>query len=200
MNKTALLQSLKQKGISQNILDAFLKVKREEFVPDNFKEYAYEDVAIPLEDGSSLSQPYTSAFMLSLLEPKQNQKILEIGSGSGFVLALLSEIIKNGKVYGLEINKGLSIKSRKLLEKDSNIEIINRSGFLGLPQFAPYDRILFSASCNDMRIPYNILDQLSNDGILVVPIRSSIFQIKKIDGKISQKEFPGFAFVPLKED
>ncbi len=188
------------KGIPQDILDAFSKIKREDFVPDNFREYAYEDVAIPLEDGSSLSQPYTSAFMLSLLEPKQNQKILEIGSGSGFVLALLSEIIKNGRIYGLEINRLMSIKSRKILEKDSNIEVINLSGFSGLPQFTPYDRILFSASCNDMRIPYNILDQLSDNGIMVVPIRSSIFQIKKQDGKLQKKEFPGFAFVPLKEE
>ncbi len=200
MDKTGLLKSLREKGFEDNIINAFAKVKREDFVPERLREYAYEDVALPLEDGSAISQPSTVAFMLRLLEVKQGQKILEIGSGSGYALALISEIIKNGKIYGIEINKDLAIKSKKLLSNDSNIDIINKSGFLGLSTFAPYDRILFSASCSDMRIPYNVLDQLKDEGIMVVPVQSSIFQIKKEDGKASEKEFPGFAFVPFKEE
>jgi len=137
---------------------------------------------------------------LSLLDPRQNQKILEIGSGSGYALALLSAVIKSGKIYGMEINKNLAIKSSLLLKKDSNVYIFNKSGFNGLPDYAPFDRILVSATFNDMRIPYNLTEQLSESGILVAPIKSSIFKLTKQDGKIAEKEFPGFSFVPFKEE
>ena len=198
MQKEELIHSLREK-FPEKIVSAFQKVKRENFLPDHLKSYAYEDMALPLEEGSTISQPKTISFMLELLELKQNQKILEIGSGSGYVLALLSEIIKNGKIYGMEIKKTLAINSKKLLEEDSNIEIFNRSGFDGLPEFAPFDRILISASCKDMRVPYNLTEQLKDKGILVGPVKESVFQIKKQNGKLKEKEFRGFAFVPLKE-
>lgn len=197
MEKQLLIESLRKQGFSEEILKAFDKVKRECFVPDNLIGYSYDDIALPIEEGSTISQPSTIALMLSLLDLHQNQKIMEIGSGSGYVLALISEIIKNGKVYGLEINKRLAIISKKILENNSNIEIINRSGEQGLADLAPFDRIIVSASCPDMRIPFNLLEQLSDPGILVCPVKQSIFQIKKINGKIERKEFPGFAFVNM---
>ena len=196
--KLLLLESLKSKGYSEKIVSAFERLKREDFVPDKVSSFAYEDIALPIDDGSTTSQPSTIAFMLSLLDPRQNQKILEIGSGSGYVLALISEIIKNGKIYGLEINKNVAIKSKKTLINNSNIEIINRSGELGLPEFAPYDRILISAACPDLRIPTLILDQLSEQGIMVAAIKQSIYQFKKENRKTEMKEFPGFLFVPFK--
>jgi protein-L-isoaspartate(D-aspartate) O-methyltransferase len=198
MDKGALLNSLKKQGFSDEIISAFEKVKRETFVPNNLIGYSYDDVSLPVEQGSTLSQPSTIALMLKLLEPKQNQKILEIGSGSGYVLALISEIIKNGEIYGIEINKNLAIKSKSLLSNNSNIDIFSKSGEIGLSDFAPYDRIIVSASCPDMRIPFNLLEQLSDNGILVVPVKQSLFQIKKLDGKTEIKEFPGFSFVDLK--
>jgi len=200
MNSLDLAKSLRQKGFSEAVISAFAKVQREKFVPEQYREYAYEDVALPLEDGSSLSQPYTIAFMLSLLEPKYNQKILEIGSGSGYALALISEIIKNGKIIGLELSKTLAVKSKTILSKDTNVQILNRSGFEGFAEQAPYDRILISASCSDMRIPYVIAEQLSDNGIMVSPVQTSIWQFKKTAGKFEQKEFPGFAFVPLRKE
>jgi len=103
MDKTALISKLTRSGLSDLIVNAFSKVKRENFVPEKFASYAYEDVALPTAEGSSISQPSTVAFMLNLLEPKQGQKILEIGSGTGYVLALMSEIVKDGKIYGVEI-------------------------------------------------------------------------------------------------
>lgn len=200
MNKDEILDSLKKKGFSEKIIDAVSKVKREEFVPDTFLTYAYEDIALPLDNGSTLSQPSTIAFMLSLLDLRFNHKILEIGSGSGYALALISEIIKNGKIYGLEINKRLAIKSKTLLSNDTNIEIINRSGWSGLPQFAPFDRILFSASAPNKAILYQIVDtQLADPGILVGPVEQSLYLIEKKAGVISEKEYPGFVFVPLKD-
>jgi protein-L-isoaspartate(D-aspartate) O-methyltransferase len=197
--KEKMLLSLKEKGFPEKILQAFERISRENFVPDHLKNYAYEDSALPLEDGSTISQPYAVAFVLDLLELHYGQKILEIGSGSGYVLALISEIIKNGNIYGLEINKNLAIKSKKVLARDSNINIINRSGFLGLPEYAPYERILISAACMDMRVPYNLAEQLVEGGVMVVPVKQSLFKLTKKNGKIEQKEFFGFSFVPFKE-
>ncbi len=225
MDKSLLIDSLRRQNCEESIISAFQKVRREDFLPEHLKPYAYEDIALPLEDGSTTSQPSTIAFMLSLLDLNQNQKVLEIGSGSGYVLALISEIkksfhedlglldaqdaksskrhldiIKDGKIYGLEINKNLAVKSANILKKDSNVIIFNRSGSIGLPDFAPFDRILVSASFRDMRIPYQIAEQLKESGVLVAPVKSSIFKIKKTRGKLEEKEYYGFAFVPFKED
>lgn len=195
MNKEELIASLKKKGISEAIISAFEKVKREDFVPEHLVGYAYEDMALPVMEGSTLSQPSTIAFMLDLLEVKDGQKILEIGSGSGYVLALLAEMNKKGKIFGIEIIKELAIRSRTYLGKNENVEVIIRNGSQGLPEFASYDRILVSAACPE--VPRNLLSQLNDNGILVAAVKQSIFQIKKSGGQTIEKEFPGFAFVPL---
>jgi len=195
MNKDELLESLRKRGYSENIISAFQNVKREDFVPQHLIGYAYEDMALPVMEGSTLSQPSTIAFMLDLLNPGENHKILEIGSGSGYALALLAEIAKKGKVYGVEIIQQLGINAKEYLKNKTNVEIFIRNGSHGLPEFAPYDRILVSASCPE--IPRNLLSQLSENGILVAAVKNSIFQIKKVNGETIEKEFPGFAFVPL---
>ena len=200
-SKQLLIESLKKKGYSESTISAFEKVKRENFVPEHLKSYAYEDIALPIESGSTISQPSTIAFMLSLLDLHYGQKVLEIGSGSGYVLSLISEIIKSGKIYGLEINKRLAIKSKELLSKDSNIEIFNKSGSLGFSSLAPFDRIIVSASFSDLRIPLSLSEQLSPNGILIAPVKSSIFKIiKNSDGKLIKEEFQGFVFVPFREE
>jgi len=197
VNKEELLVSLKKKGFSDEVVDAFRKVKREDFVPEHLIGYAYEDIALPVMEGSTLSQPSTVAFMLNLLDIKDNQRILEIGSGSGYVLALLSEMNPGGKIYGVELLKELAIRSKNYLENKKNVEVILRDGSQGLPELAPYDRILISASCPE--VPTNLLQQLKEDGILVAAVKQSIFQIKKEKGETLEKEFPGFAFVPLRK-
>lgn len=198
MNKDDLIDSLRKKGVSEKVVGAFQKVKREEFVPDHLIGYSYDDIALPIEAGTTLSQPSTIAFMLDLLNPLQHQKILEVGSGSGYVLSLLSEIVKDGKIYGLEINSRLAIKSKNILSNKSIIEIVNRDGAQGLSEFQPFDRILVSFSCPDKYIPSKLLDQLTDPGILVVPINQSLFRFEKENGKVKQEEFPGFAFVPVR--
>lgn len=195
MNKDELLLSLKKKGFPELVISAFSAVKREDFVPEHLIGYAYEDMALPVMEGSTLSQPSTIAFMLNLLEIKDGQKILEIGSGSGYALALLAEINKTGKIYGIELLQSLGISSKKYLEKKKNVEVIIRNGAKGLPEFAPYDRILISASCSE--VPRHLLSQLTDSGILVAAVKQSIIQIKKANGQTTEKEFPGFAFVPL---
>src|SRR3989344_3357586 len=200
MEKDLLLESLKKQGLSTEIISAFENVKREKFVPENMVGYAYSDLALPIESGASISQPSTVAFMLSLLELKPKQKVLEIGSGSGYALALISNIIKQGEVFGLELNKRLAIKSTNILFEDKNIKIFNREGSSGLPKSSPFDRIIISAACPDMRIPLNLMEQLNDPGIMVAAVKQSIVQLKKENGKLIQKEFPGFAFVQLRRE
>ena len=199
MKKKELIKSLKAQNFCPEIIEAFKKVKRENFMPENLQYLAYEDIALPLESGATISQPYTIAFMLDLLELKQskNQKILEIGSGSGYLLALISTIIGKGKIYGIEIIDSLAKKSKEILKKDKKILIYNMDGSNGLPDKAPFDRIIVSASAD--KIPEHLYNQLKDSGVLVAPVRGSIFKIKKENSKIRIQEFPGFVFVPLKK-
>lgn len=196
MDKNQLIEKLKEDGFSSDILNAFRKVPREKFIPEHLKEAAYEDAALPLEKGATISQPYTIAFMLNLLELKKGQKILEIGSGCGYVLALLSEIT-NGEIFGVEIISSLAEKSKKNLFGFRNVNVFNRNGINGLPEEAPFDRILISADAG--KIPEHLFSQLKDDGILVCPAGDSILKITKNKGKVKIKKFFGFVFVPLKK-
>lgn len=200
MNKTQLLQSLKQRGFSKQIINAFSKVKRENFVPEKIKAHAYEDTALSIGKGQTISQPYTIAMMFSLLELKKGQKALEIGSGCGYVLALLS-IITKGKVFGIEIIKELVDKSRNNLMNYKNIKVYNRNGALGLKEKAPFDRILISAACKE--IPKRLFSQLKDKGIIVAPVglyEQSLVAVQKKKNKfITKKQIPGFIFVPFIE-
>ncbi len=196
MNKSQLIQSLKQKNFPKHILDAFKEVKRENFVASELEKYAYDDRPLPLGFGQTISQPYTIAVMLDMLQLKPNQKVLEVGSGCGYVLALLSTITKQ-KIYGIEISKKLAEKSKENL-KQYNTEVYNKNGAKGLPEAAPFDRILISAACKT--IPEELLNQLRGGGILVAPVgpqyTQSLVGIKRIEDKyIVQKQIPGFIFV-----
>ena len=196
MNKSQLIQSLKLYNFPRRVIEAFEKVEREKFIPEKYKLCAYEDIPLPIGNKATISQPYTIAFMLNLLELKKGQKILEIGSGSGYVLALLAEITK-GKIFGVEIIKELAENSKNTLKNYKNIKVINKSGKNGLIEHALYDRILISATAQ--AVPNNLTTQLKKEGILVAPVKNSIIKIKKSNNKITTKEFPGFAFVPLQD-
>jgi len=197
-NKTELLRYLRNLKFPENILNAFQKVKRENFIPKNQKELSYEDVALPIGKGQTISQPYTIAFMLTLLELGDKQIILEVGSGSGYVLALINEISKNSELYGIERIKELADKSKKVLKKQKNIHIIHDDGSKGLENKAPFDRILVSASAD--KIPQKLVSQLKTGGVLVAPVKNSIIYIKRFANENKVKEFPGFIFVPLIEE
>lgn len=192
MNKAQLIDYLRSEGFSEKILNSFNKVKREKFVPKEFIKYTYNNEPIPIAKGSTISQPYTIAFMLDLLELKDNQTILEIGSGSGYVLELMNNISKNSKIIGIEINKELVKKSKLVLKSQDNIEIIHTDDKTTKKKF---DRILVSASSDKM--PFHLFKQLKEDGILIVPVQNSIWKITKTKTKINKEEFPGFVFVPL---
>jgi len=205
MNKAELLQRLKTMGFSKKIINAFSNVKREDFVSGEFKEQAYEDTALPIGHGQTISQPYTIAVMLSELDLKPGQKVLEVGSGSGYFLALISEIVEeDGSVFGLEVVKELAKKSKESLSSGNhkNVKVYSRNGFNGLPEEAPFDRILVSAAVRN--IPQALLKQLKDKGILVAPkgprFQQDIVVIQKQGGKfITKSEIKGFIFVPFVE-
>ena len=203
MQKKDLIQSLKKKGFSKEILNAFEKVNRENFISKGLRERAYEDTALSIGEDQTISQPYTIAMMLELLNLKKNQKVLEVGSGSGYVLALISQITKS-KVYGIERIKELAEKSKHSLKEYLNIEVYTKNGAEGLKEYAPYNRILISAACK--QVPKSLLSQLKNNGILVAPVDSrftgqSLVAIqRKKDKFVIKKKIPGFIFVRFIED
>lgn len=201
MNKIQLLKSLKNEGFSKDIIDAFSKVKREDFLPENLRWQAYDDIALPIGEGQTISQPYTIATMLSLLNLKRGQNVLEIGSGCGYVLALMSVMAgNNGKVYGIEILKSLAEKSRINLQNCDNAVVYNKNGNDGLIEKSPFDRIIISAAIEE--IPEKLAEQLKEKGIIVAPIGSQYEQtltsFQKISGQLEiHEELPGFVFVPF---
>ncbi len=198
--KDSLIRSLKNQGFSKEILDAFESVKREDFLQHSFQDRAYSDIALPIGQGQTISQPYTIATMLSLLDLKPGQRILEAGSGSGYVLALISKLIgKEDKVYGLERIEELVEQSKVVLLPYGNVEIVQRDANLGFKENAPYDRILISAACE--KVPENLIAQLKEGGILVAPLgiygeSQDLVAIRKNKGSyFIEKKVPGFAFV-----
>lgn len=177
---------------------AFKKIKREDFVLPQLKAFASLDHALPILKGQTISQPTTVAFMLELLKPKRGNKVLDVGSGSGWTTALLAELVgPQGKIYGVEkIPELVKFGKNNVAKYDfQNIEILPARKKLGLPGKSPFDRILVSAAAK--KIPNELLEQLNHKGIMVIPVGSSIFCLKKHGRKTSVKEYPGFVFVPL---
>ena len=200
--KHQLLRSLEERGIQPRVLEAFAEIERADFVPAELEKMAYEDIPLPIGKDQTISQPYTIAVMLSLLELKPNQKVLEAGSGSGYVLALISQIVQEkGQVFGMEVLSELVKKSRKSLTGSKNIRVYNKNGIHGLKDKAPFDRIIISAAVNE--IPQELLHQLKpKGGILVAPKGSRFEQelivIERKDNVFEiKKRVPGFLFVPF---
>lgn len=183
---------------STNITEAFENIDRVDFVLNPAASDVYEDYPQPIGHGQTISQPSTVAMMLEMLEPKKGEKILDIGSGSGWTTALLSYIAgSSGFVTGVERVGELVKFGNKNLEKYGfkNAKIIQAGDDLGVVG-EKFDRILVSAAADEF--PKELAEQLKVGGKLVIPIRSSIYEItKNKDGKLEGSEHYGFAFVPL---
>ncbi len=199
-----LAKQLREKGFldDKRIFDAFCKIDRAEFIPEEFKKYAYQNAPISIGFGQTISQPQVVAFMIGLLKPKEGQKILDIGFGSGWTTALLAEIVKEGKVIGIEkipevYNFGKqNIEKFNFIEKGS-VNLFLGDGKEGRVEEGPYDRILVSAADKRKGLHFKLGNQLKEKGRMVMPVNSSIFLFKKEEGKFKYKEYPGFLFVPL---
>ncbi len=181
------------------IIDAFRTIDRADFVPAEYLAESYGDYPLPIGYGQTISQPTTVAFMLEKLQPQAGEKILDIGSGSGWTTALLAQIVgPKGKVCGVEIVPELADFGRQNLAKYKFnwAEIKLATAELGYTPLAPFDKILASAAAEEL--PAELLGQLKIGGRLVIPIQNSIWQIDKVaEDKFKQQEFPGFVFVPL---
>jgi len=191
---------LRLKGINdENVLNAFSKIQRDLFVLSMFKESAYTDNALPIKCGQTISQPYIAALMTQALELKSADKVLEIGTGSGYQAAIISLLAK--KVYTIERIAELATFASKNLKKSgiTNIEISIGDGTLGLPQHAPFDKIIVTAS--SPIIPSPLLEQLKMDGKMVIPIgdenTQELITINKTAKGIQQIRLCSCVFVPL---
>lgn len=187
---------------SPKIIDAFKEIKRIDFLPDDLKDSAELNTALPISYGQTISQPLVVAFMIEQLNPKEGDKVLDIGSGSGWTTALLSHIVGlKGKVIAIELVPELKEFGEKNVSKynfvDKGIaEFICANGSKGYNKEAPFDRILASASAQ--RLPRAWKEELKVEGRIVTPIGSSIWVfIKKSKDNFEELEYPGFAFVPL---
>ena len=205
MKKQNLAGYLVEAGVlrSPHIISAFEVVDRKGFVPKLLRPLAYADQALPIGHEQTISQPYTVAFMLELLDPQAGQKILDVGSGSGWSTTLLGHIVgKQGRVIGLERIPELVAMGQKNLRRFNYpwAEIRQADDdTIGLSAQAPYARILVSASADS--IPDDLIDQLGVPGRLVIPVRDSIVLIKKdAGGNLDSQTYPGFVFVPLITD
>lgn len=203
MTQTKLLQSLVRDGYlkTQNIIKAFERIDRKNFVRESEKEYAYLNSALPIGYEQTISQPLVVAFMLELLEPKKGEKVLEIGSGSGWQTALLADIVGGkGKITAIERIPELVLDAKKHLARyprlKQRFEMLEGDASRGYSTNAPYDKIIAAASAN--KIPNEWKDQLKIGGFIVASVRESIVRLeKKGANEFEKKEFYGFVFVPL---
>lgn len=195
-----LIEEIRGKGIKdEKVLEAMNKVPRHAFMESGFVELAYKDRAFPIGAGQTISQPYTVAFQTQLLEVKNNEKILEIGTGSGYQTAILFAM--GAKVYTIERQRELFLKAQTLLmQMGYRANFFYGDGNEGLPSYAPFDKILITAGATV--IPKALLPQLKKGGRMVLPLGDSSSQVMTLVEKISETEYRTsehgtFSFVPL---
>jgi len=195
-----LVETIREKGIRDSrILDAVGSIPRHVFMDSSFIQFSYKDQAFPIGAGQTISQPYTVAFQTELLEVKPRQKVLEIGTGSGYQTAVLLEL--GASVFTIERQRPLFIKSQAILrELGYKPHFFYGDGFQGKESYGPYDRILVTAGAED--IPEPLLKQLKPGGIMVVPVGGERGQvmvriIHKGEDDYERTEHGYFAFVPM---
>lgn len=186
---------------SPKVLSAMLEVPRHRFTPLKYQAFAYQDRPIPIGHGQTMSQPYTVAFMTHLLGLKGEEKVLEIGTGSGYQAAILARLAK--QVYTIEIIKSLAQAAKKRLASlgFTNVHVKQGSGEFGWPEKAPFDAILITAGIDD-KVPQALFSQLRKGGVLVAPIGPGYDKvmtkfIKTRNGKLKKQEYGIFHFVPF---
>ena len=203
MQKQTLIANWKKENIvtNQEVLKAFKKIKRENFILKEYKKYSYEDIPLPLGFGATISQPTTVVIMTQALEVEKGNKLLEIGTGSGYQAALLSVLVgEKGKVFTTEIVPELADFAQENLKEFKNVQVIKTDGSKGYEKEIPYDRIIYTVAVP--RVHEFILNQLKDPGICLAPIgdqySQELIKIRKANFQIKQQSLGYFQFVPLK--
>lgn len=198
--KDMVKYQIRSRGVKDSrVLQVMSEIPREIFVPDSLKDEAYADKPLPIGKGQTISQPYIVALMTELLKLKGNEKVLEIGTGSGYQAAILAKLAK--EVYTIDRIPELVENAQKHIKELNIKNVIFKvgDGTLGLPEFAPFDRIIVTAAAP--KVPQALKDQLADRGIMVIPVGSHYFQtlkvIKKQKEKIIEEDSIDCVFVPL---
>jgi len=196
-----LIDSLRDKGITdENVLNAMMNIPRHFFLDTALQDFAYEDRAFPIAEEQTISQPYTVAYQTQLLQVKQYDKVLEIGTGSVYQATILAEM--GAQVFTIERQKKLYEKSKNFVfrSKYPNIKFFYGDGFEGLPTYAPFDKIIITAAAP--LIPPRLVEQLKPYGKMVLPVDEGTYQrmlriTKNEDGSYEEEAFENFSFVPM---
>ncbi|MFA5116432.1 MAG: protein-L-isoaspartate(D-aspartate) O-methyltransferase [Candidatus Omnitrophota bacterium] len=200
LRKMMVREQICSRGIKDSrVIASFLKVERHKFIPEKNRNSAYADHPVPIGEGQTISQPYIAALMTECLELKGNERILEIGTGSGYQAAILAELTK--EVFSVERFPTLAQQARSVLEGSgySNIKVKVEDGTLGWKEEAPFDRIIVTAASPE--IPQPLIDQLGEGGKLIMPIGETFSQVltvaEKKNGELVSRGVCGCVFVPL---
>jgi protein-L-isoaspartate(D-aspartate) O-methyltransferase len=199
MKEEMVETQIRARGIKdERILNAMLRVDRHEFVPGEVRHLAYADRPLPIGEGQTISQPYIVGLMTDLLELTKGDRVLEVGTGSGYQAAILAELVDH--VYTIEIINSLAQSAEKILKKlgYTNIDVKIGDGYLGWEEFAPFDAIIVTAA--PPHIPQPLVDQLKEGGRLVIPIGDYYQELKKITkvkGEINSQDIIPVVFVPM---
>lgn len=195
-----LVDELKKRGIHDHkVLKAISEIPRHFFLDKAFEEWAYKDVPFPIESNQTISQPYTVAFQSSLLKVNKGEKILEVGTGSGYQASVLSHM--GAKVYSIERQKKLHQITSKFLPSIGfgNIRLLLGDGYMGSERFAPFDKILVTAGAT--YVPDALIHQLRVGGLLVIPVGDKVQKMLRItkvaDNRVESEDFGDFRFVPF---
>lgn len=189
----------------KRVLAAMRKVPRHKFVPEKYRDAAYDDRPLPIGEGQTISQPYMVGLMTELLEPKKSDVMLEIGTGSGYQAAILGELCK--EVYTIEIIDALTRRAIKTLKNlgYKNVHAKTGDGWLGWPEHAAYDGIV--VTCAAPKVPPPLVEQLKEGGRLVIPVSTEAFgpwqelmRYRKVKGKLQEERIIPCAFVPMTGD
>ena len=199
IKRNRLIEELRQHRISERVLAAMRQVPRHLFVPENEQRNAYGDYPLPIGWGQTISAPHMVAIMCEILDIQDGMKVLEVGGGSGYHAAVMAMLAGSGHVYTVERIEALALFARDNLEKAGikNVTVIIEDGSLGLPGFAPYDRISVAAASPE--ILDTLTDQLKTEGKLVIPVGKyyqELYLVTKTDG-LKKEAKGGVVFVPL---
>ena len=199
VKKIRLILELRESGISDSkILSAIEKIPRERFIPENFRNQAYDNLALPIGDNQTISQPFVVAKMTQLLEVEASHKVLEIGTGSGYQSAVLSKLVR--RVYTIERIKNLLVKAENIFQElnISNIVLKYADGNFGWKEQIPFDRIIITAATSS--ISKEVASQIHEGGIIVSPMvqenKQIIVRYRKINNVLKSEVFDDVLFVP----